>query len=572
MSDTQRKYAVTQTEVDDALKRAETAASKPAKEARENMAHAWNLSQNGSDQVGIHIRSSQTLAVVVTKKLEIKEKFILKAGYDQPEKLAAELSVLSNRLGTHSFAAVTLSGKYSPFLISKAPNVNRSMVVKALKIQLKALGTEEVDEISFAKIPFEEEGEGKPQLYIASAVTGPVLDRTVELLRKAKFRLHSWDTDILCYARAASFLWQKQGLTDETRFAVVIGANRTRLVLSCANGKFAATTIPFGNAVFLEQMALALGDPTVSANWLEEKKLIIQANDTKELIQQKAIANQAIYSLYVPFAQQIKMNLYRLCQENDMPIPEHFTVLGPGANLFRLANNLEVDLEMKRVGFPDSVDSEMAGAFGAALWERHAVYLNLLPGGGGGVFQRFRESVQILRGKLEKLAPKGLAKQGFGRLVAFGVVFLLLSGIYPFWSRFKVGKELEGTKRELDALGSKREEVQTYSKRQSLLEKKLMVKRTLEAKKVPVSPVFKDILQNLPPSVKLNSISLRETNVMLKGIARTQGDLESFLEQSSQLKTVGDASPLNIRREGETVSFEISLKVRPPVTPPVPNK
>lgn len=573
MAEIVRKYAVTQEEVDKAVQDAKAIGHDAvAIETGTSSSHAWNLSQNGTDMVGIHIRNNQAFVVALTKKLEVREKFVLKAGFDQPDKLAIELNALSAKLGVHTLAAVTLSGKHSPFIIAKAPNLNRSILAKALKIQLKAVSTEAFEDISFIRIPGPVQPLDKPHEFLASAVTTPVLDRTTDILRKAKFRLHSWDSDILCYARAGSFLWQKNGISDETRFVVVAGWNRCRMILLSRDGRIIAPVVPMGISSFLEHLSLTLGEPALSSTWLEEKKLFLNRDDTSELRNQKVLANQAIFTLYVPFAQQIKMNLYKVCNDHNIELPKNFCVMGPGAHLFRISDNLALDLGINALKFTDSVEAEMAGALGAALWDRHPVHLNLLPAGGTEALQRVSEVFQIAKEKMEKLLPKGSSEklaglslgnqQSLGKMLGIGLAVVVLLGAFPAWNRWNTSKELGFRKRELDSLGTKKDEILEFSKRQTILEKKLVLKKMLQEKKNPVSPAFKDVLFNLPSTIRLTGISLHDTTMTLKGVAKSQEALESFLELCNQLHYVGDPNPLSIRREAESSTFEIALKTK----------
>lgn len=569
-----KKYSVTQEEITRALEQLRETSSPlpPSLEEQETTTHAWNLNPNGTEHVGIHIRSAQTFVIGLTKKLEIRDRFVLRAGYDQPDKLQAELLSLSGKLGGHLSAAITLSGKHSPFLLARAPQINTSMVAKALKIQLKAASTEEFDEVSFMKLPVGDEEGSKVQELITCAITAPILERTVDLLRKARFRLHAWDTDILCYARAASFLWQFHQLKDSTRFVVVIGANKCRLILMGRNGKLITQMIPMGIASFLEHLTSVTGDPSLNTAGIEEQKLVIRKEDTVQTVIQKASANQAIFSLYVPFAQQIHMGMYKACSDNGLALPKHFVVLGPGARLLRIGENLETDLGLKALQCPKPLEPEMAAALGAALWDRHPVRLNLLPARGGEWLHQLKDLLQIVRDKVGKIAPQGTAEklrsfswgnQSVGRILSLVAVLLILSVGYPVWNRWRVSRELDAKKKTLELMGRQREEVQEFSKRQALLDKKLLFRKSLQAKKIKASPIFKDVLYHLPPAIRLNAISLKENGLVLKGVAKSQPDLESFLELCTKLQFVGDPNPLSIRRQAGNVGFEIAMKVKP---------
>ena len=116
--------------------------------------------------------------------------------------------------------------------------------------------------------------------------------------------------------------------------------------------------------------------------------------------------------------------------------------------------------------------------------------------------------------------------------------------------------------RELDSLGPKKELLLQFANRQLVIDKKLGLKKVLEEKKAPVGLILKELLSNLPPQIRLNSLALRESGVSLKGMAKTQTDLESFLDLCARLETVSEPTPQSIHREPNAVSFEISLKLK----------
>lgn len=566
MAESAKKYSVTDDEIANALSELEESGDSlpiPEEADPNEKPTAWSLKESGSEHVGLHIRNNQTYVVQVSKKNEFSSTTILRAGYEQPEKLATEMASLGEKMGRGTHYAVTLSGKHANYLVTKVPELNRAVLQRAFKIQMRALVAEEVDDVNFIKLPAED--------YLVSYINPAILDRTVDLLKKARLRLVSWDTDILSYARAVSFLWKKNNVHSETAFAVVMGWNRCRLLIMGKNGRLVAPLLPMGVMSFSEHLSTTLGDPNVTANWLDPKRLVIAPNDSPDIRMKKVLANQAIFTLFVPFSQQIKMSLYKACSDFNIPLPKHFAVMGPGSNLFRITDSLEMDLNLKALHLPEGLEPEMAAAFGAALWDRNDLRVNHLPASGGELLERLKDLGGIAKEQLAKLIPQGsreaIAGAALGnfnplKVLGFGGLVALLAISYPIWQRSSATRELASAKAQLEALGSKKEELLKFSERQNQFEKKLILKKLLEKHRSHVGDIMKEVLFNLPNTVRLTSLNFRDTSLLLKGVARTQTDLEAMLELYSKLEKVKEPEPLSIRRTENTVGFEVRLKVK----------
>lgn len=528
--------------------------------------HRWALSSGNADLLGIHIRSNTACIIWFSKGFEIKQKQSIGAGFDQLDRFSSEIGRVVPKQA-HPQCVVTLSGKPSQFFTQQVGNIPRSMLLKSFRLQMKQLSGEDREDLAFVELPAPQKTTTQKQYLVASTAT-QVVTKVSQILRSHRLKIVAWDTDILCYARATSALWQKKGISDSTRFGVIMGWNRCRLVILGREGQFIAPIVSMGISAFLENLASALGEPTVNPSRLETKKLTIHPTDSKEIKQQKILANQAIFSLYVPFAQQIKFQLFSSCAENEIEIPTHFTVLGPEANLLRIAESLEMDLGISALPFSGWIEPEMAAAAGAALWDRHEIRVNCLPRGKGEVIQIAREFFSGAKDKWGKLLPKRAPKEyalsatSFHPLKIFVILLLVLGvlSVLPIWKRISTSRNLSKRQTELKTLMPQQEKLEAFMKRRQALDKKMALGKAIGSKQAKVGLLFKEVLFNLPKEIRLNSISFRDNTLSVKGISRTQEDFEKFLELVSGFKYLTDPTPLNIRRENKATAFELVFK------------
>ncbi len=531
----------------------------------EKEAHHWSLSNGGTGLLGIHIRSQTTFIVWLSKGFEVRFQTVINAGYDTLDRLSPELARVLPKEGPIP-TVVSLSGKHSHYFIQKAPAVSKANLLKSFRLQMKQLAHEEREDISFITLPSVEK-EGAPKEYLVASTAMALIEKIAEILRKHKLKLSSWDADILCYARATSAIWQREQVLG-TRLGIIMGWNRCRLVMLGRSGQFAAPMLSFGVASFLENLAQTLGEPTLRADWLDPKNLAIKSSDPKDLKVKKALANQANFSLYVPFAQQVKLHVNAICADTNMALPSRFCVLGPGAGLLRIVESLEIDLGLSAIDYQNWIKPEMAGALGAALWDRHDMRINLLPKGKAEIIQIARELLGGAQNRWGRFLPKGGARVpsfgGEGLKKSFIIILAVVGALslFPVWTRMSTSRSLAKLQVELVALRPQEEALEGFSKKKRTLERKQALKKLIESKQPNVGLVFKEILFNLPKQIRITYLSFKDNGVSLKGISQTQEDLERFLDLTTKFRYVVDPTPANMRREKEAISFELAMKAK----------
>ena len=141
-------------------------------------------------------------------------------------------------------------------------------------------------------------------------------------------------------------------------------------------------------------------------------------------------------------------------------------------------------------------------------------------------------------------------------------VIVALLAAYPLLKRRRVSTALNEHQAQLVKLSPLKENFVIQKSRESLFEKKLKLKITLEAKQVKVAPILKEVIFNLPPQVRITFLSLKDTTVSLKGVAKSQSDFEKFLEDYSKLHFLSEPIPTNIKREKENTLFELTFKLK----------
>ncbi len=528
--------------------------------------HFWKMNPGGASLLGVLIRANETHLALVSGKLTLQKKLTVKFGFDQIGKLLPELSRVIRASGLRKVPIIlTLSGRPSSFLISRTPPLARNLLLKVFRLQMKQFTGEDREAISYVKLPQANGGEDKTSQYLFASHPADLTKNILDGFRRMRVKILAWDVDILCYARAASALWQSQRLDGETRFAIVVGWNRCRLILLARDGRFASSVLPLGVNSFLEQLAKSLGQPTLPKGWLNGDNLQFAAGDTIKKYEQKANALQAIFMLYAPFAQQIKIQLYNVCNEQNIPAPKNLTVLGPGARVFHFPESLKGDLGLGLLSFDKWIEPELAAAAGAALWDKHPIHLNCVPSVGKDTILGLMEGLAGAFKQLPKPLQGGgpaLVGQGPLRKILIGFVVAGLLCIYPVWDRWKITKEMEGKRTELKQLQSLKEDNEKVAKREADLERKLSLKKLIQSKETPLTKMVKEVLYSLPREIRLSALSYREGTVSMRGIAKTEADFESFLGVANRFSILKDPTPNAIRRELNSTNFELTFKVK----------
>jgi len=290
----------------------------------------------------------------------------LTAGYGDNDKLLNELSLWASERKVGKIPVyLTLSGRPAHFFVSRVPKVARPLMLKALKLQMKQATGEEREEISYLALPTPQKVRETHAEYLAASLDHTTLEKLGATLRKARFRLHAWDLDFICYARAANWVWNKAGFNEATRFLILTDWDRTQLLVLSADGRLIAPSLTIGVQSFLQRLK-ATRDGAVPEG--TEKAWHSLPAEPLDVRSRRVAANQAIHDVYIPLAQQIKAQLYAAVVTAEFP-SESLCDRGPGANSFGLVEALAKDLGVPRSIFSATLPSENLAAFGAALWE-----------------------------------------------------------------------------------------------------------------------------------------------------------------------------------------------------------
>ena len=531
----------------------------------------WALHPTETEVVGLHLRATQSMVTLRSKQGSLKDFQIIRAGYENIQNLWPELEKWRDKSNLDKAnTVVTVSGKASPFVVAKAPSLSRSMLEKTLTIQLKQVAKEESDNYGYVPISPIPSDKNAVTTYLVTSVTPSVMKSTLEGLRRLKFKVVAWDSELLCYARSLMLLWQGQKIPERVCCGIIMGWNRCRIIMVDASGKLVASLLPIGIAPFWDEIKLALNDPKLDPKWLEESALYLQCEDSIEDMKRKCLVNQVVANLYIPMIQSFRMEVFSLCQENGLEVPQHFSIMGPGSRLFRLSSHLAKDMGMKLVAFDAKTPPEVAASYGATFWDSSELHLNAMPRDKSEALYRMKEVWETLRSKSKKtsagnkspLASLHLPGQGLMKYAVMAAVFLGLLAIYPVWERISVSASLDERKAEVARLMPEREKFEEFTRRQALVDKRVNLKKKLDKAKIAFVPILKEILFSLPPTIRLSSLSIQETRVSLKGVAVRQEDLESFLEVAAGLRMVTDPTPLNLRSEAGFTSFELLFKPR----------
>lgn len=526
------------------------------------------------DRLGIHLEESATSLVLVGKTGGIRYNTRIQAGVTNLDHLLSELAkvMASSKVLQSVPAVITLSAESAHSFIGQSPKLPRATLLKAFHMDLRQETGKDFEHVQFVRLTEAPAGQGAADTYLVGAVDGVVVDRVLRGLRRMKMRVKSWDIDTLCYARAANTLWQSAGAAGDTRLILVVERLRCRLIILARDGRMLVSSIEIGTAAFLDQLGFALGEPTVAPRWLEERELVATPSDVADARKRKGLITEAIFGIYGPLLQQVQISLFSTCEEHGLALPTHFTVVGPGAGLYRFADSLEMGLGISSLPFALWLAPELAAATGAALWDRHPTRLNCLPPNAAQSLQYVRE---LTSGVLDKWVPSKKTKGTLStapsasnllrnmtpnRAAGLGFVLLLTVLSVPGVRHFKNLRNLRHATAELASLVSEKERVATSRARDLALDKRREIVALLKSKRSDPSGVLKEILTGLPASVHLDGLQFRTGSISLKGAAISQGDFEAFLEILGHLKGVQEVVPAKVGMGKKGTAFEVVIK------------
>ena len=562
------KRHITQQELDEVLGavappiRAEERANQTSKLASVELLPGVVPAETAS--VGVEVGPDRSVLVYASARHTILHHTSLNQGHREPEKLAAALrKALGDskqfRLPVH----LTISGGGSHYVFAKLPKLPRTQLFKAFRVKMKQAGKDELGDLQHLTAGTPRKGEDQTH-YLAAALNGPMHEKILQQFRRLRLRPASWDLDLLCYARAANLAWQKSEGGSSTRFIIILDWDQSSLLVSTTDGRMMAMRLPIGLQAFLENL-MARREATMPAGSAPKSWLNITTEDI-EIRERKVLANQAVHDIYVPLVQQIKTQLFAICNEHEIPPPTHLGVLTGGTNVFHLVDSLAADLGLKLINTESYFPSDTAAAFGATLWPGKEARLNFMPATKTEALRAMGELVKNLRmsfskgGGLKDKLPS--LPEGSTPIYAAGAAVLGLAIGIPVWQRMQVSKRVEAARAEMASLAGDRERIKKGQERETGIDRKMAMVRAIETNSVSMSRAIHELISVLPADIKLQTLAFRDRVLTLKGQSQSPDAVQGFLKSALEFRFISEPTPVGIRRDKDGIEFELTFKVR----------
>jgi len=548
MNEKSIKRSVTQQELDAVYAQLPTFA--PAVVAESRAAGEDTVLPTAVHSVGVHIHKDRTVLVWLGNHREAVRWTALNQGYEQPETLVTALTeALAQVRGKKTPVYVCLTGVASPLLFADFPKLARPTLLKALRLQFRAQFGEEPEEMQLQAL-----GNTKAEKqtsYLALGVKKSLLESILRPLRKQKIRVTAWDADLLCYVRAASALWEKHGAGQSSRFLIILEWDHCFLLVADHERRLLALRLSVGVQSFLQHLV-----STREGQALPE-------NESVDVRARRLNTNQAIHDVYIPFAQQIKTQLFAACNEQGIALPTHFALVASGANLFQMVESLSYDLGLTPVVLTSALSPEAVAAYGAALYEEKDLFVNALPRGRGEWARTLREWI---RASWARVSPAQSISDTIplNAGVIFGIPFLILMmlAIVPSYQRWKVSARLAQARRDQASLEVEKKRIASGKERESLYDKKMHLVSQIELKQWKMSSALKELFTAIPSGVRLKSLTYKDGLFILKGVTQESSAVENFLKASMDLRLLVEPTPVDVRREKKQTTFEITFRFK----------
>lgn len=511
------------------------------------------------DNVGIHIEPERTNIAFFNAENKLSV-LSIGHGYEEMDKLLEALPETLKKEGIPGAPlAITASGKVTHFVSVKTAKLNRSQLLRAIQVALKSSSGRDWSDPQYLQLPA---AKGADEVeHFAGVVEPATVEKIFRHLKRLKFKIASWDADILCYARTADLLWKTSGNGDSTRFLLLLDWDNCYLLIQSADGSLIAPRLPIGVNSFLEHLVKVW-----EGNNSDSRQGGVLGADPIEVRERKILANQAIHDVYVPLGQQVKAQLFAACNEHGIAPPTHFAVVSVGANLFHLVESLSVDLALEPIAIEKVIPTDGVAALGAAMYDKAALKLNFLPRGQAENLRAFKEMIAKLKEKLPKKSLIELPPGTSATVMTAGLVggIVVLGGMigYPIWQRSRVEKVLETRKKDLAALKDEKEKSARNKLREELADRKIALVKVVAGKRPAMTKALSELFGVLPPEIKLQSLAFRETIVTLKGVSRNANAVQTFLKNALSLKLLKDPTPIGLKRDKEEIEFELTFKFR----------
>jgi len=499
--------------------------------------------------VGVHIQKDRTIVVWLSADKQVVRHAALNQGYEKADALVTELTeALVSVRGKKTPVYVALTGAPSPTLFADFPRLNRANLMKALRMQFRAQFGDEPEEIQIQ--PLGNNKTEKHTSYFALGVKKTLLETILRPLRKQKIRVTAWDADIFSYVRAAGALWEKNGGGEGTRFLIVLEWDHCFLLAADKEKRLLALRLGVGVQSFLQHLVSSRATTATDALPLEKRERQLNTN-------------QAIHDVYIPFAQQIKTQLFSACNEQGIALPTHFALVASGANLFQMMESLAYDLNLTPIRLGAELPPEAVGAFGTALFDDSGLQVNALPRGKGEWMRTARETI---RNGLGKLAPaqslSDAIPMNVGVLFGIPVLVLIALAIVPFYQRWKISARLSQLRLEQVTLEADKKQIQQGKDRESLYDRKMQLIGQIELKQWKISSALKELFTTIPPAIRLQSLTFKDGIFTLKGITQEPHAVEAFLKAAIDLRLLVEPTPVDVHREKKQTVFELTFRYK----------
>lgn len=443
--------------------------------------------------------------------------------------------------------SLSVSGGPVHFLITKSSPVPPNLLLKSFKLQLKQVINAEPANLFYHSLFKQERPDGVYEEFIVSCVDKDFREDLVQQARKNKLKVVSWDLSALCQAKVADYLWKQNGCADSSRFLIVLEWDHCQLFVSHPDGQLVTFSLSLGMSSFTDRLVQARAQIAEEGSTsIPNEDISFPSTDLEEIEKRRESANQAIHEVYLPFAQQVKTQLYATCNEYGISLPTHFSVVGPGSTLFGIRESLAKDFGLIALSLEPLCSSEQALALGATLKEKQFAHLNFLPRGPKEFWRVFSERVKNLKARLahsDALSiSSGIPFLNLRNLVVAGLLLVGLVAI-PVLRYFGAVRELASVQEENKKLLTLKQEIEKAELREADYQKKVQIVKLAEPKRPHLSRAMKELISILPAEIKLKGVTLKGDNLIVKGSARSHVDVQAYLKAAQSLNYLSEPAP-----------------------------
>lgn len=491
--------------------------------------------------VGIHAQEFETTLVIGKKNEEGLSVEVLSLGYGEPDSWIPEIK---SRIGhERSHIQLVISGSAMLTQVVNLPEMSRSQLDKALRLQLKLKGSQDSDVLAYAPM----RTKTHEKILAVGAIAKSLRDRLEQQIKESGLPVLGWDLPILSEVRVAEELW-KIAPDTESRFLVRLKTNACEMVLWEEGRDYHVQQLGIGSSAFIERIQNLLQVCHIETR-IEEAQ-----PGTLAYRAYTAARRQAIHEMYAPLIQQIKTQLISVTNEKNVALPKYFCFVSESNLLPDLTLDMARDLKMVPIrlkGLPSSALS----AIGVLLPREPSARANFMSR--ISLWNRFesllpRKKLQLRFNLKEQMSPLLWALM-IGLLPVFG---------YPLYQKNRLERLLLLKKSEWSLLEAEKEKLKQFQAREVLVDRKEKVIKRILSQQLRADRAVAEVFGILPADIQLQSLTLKNDSLLLKGFAKNAHPVKKLLESASQLKHLHDPIPSGIRREKRGTEFEVSLRFR----------